>query len=153
MDHLPCNQILLFAPPDYQHSDWTPELVLEAYGLSLELELGPCIIMGKNELFQLFFFNLEFGNHVYILNQFPHSFKIGCALKTLDWASSISILRLSSISLCISSSCLTKLSSRKGSGFVHSLGSGFGGICIYLTKAHSTISSIAITSIKSDTKK
>lgn len=56
-----------------------------------------------------------------------YSFKIGCALNLLIWASSLSILSLSSISLCTSSSCLTKLSSSKGSGFVHCFGSGFGG--------------------------
>lgn len=58
-----------------------------------------------------------------------YSFRTGWALNILILVSSSSILRLSSISLCISSSCLTKLSSWKGSGFVQCLGSGFGGIC------------------------
>ena len=59
-----------------------------------------------------------------------YSFNTGCALKILIWASCSSILLLSSISLCNSSSCLTRLSNWKGSGFVHCLGSGFGGTCI-----------------------
>lgn len=58
-----------------------------------------------------------------------YSFKMGWALNNLLWASSISNLRLSAISLCISSSCLIKLSNSKGSGFVHGFGSGFGGTC------------------------
>lgn len=56
-----------------------------------------------------------------------HSFSTGWALTILLWASSLSILCLSSISLCCSNSCLTKLSSWKPSGLVHGLGSGFGG--------------------------
>lgn len=51
----------------------------------------------------------------------------GCALNTLLWASSLSILILSSISFRISSSCLATLSNLNGSGFVHCLDSGFGG--------------------------
>lgn len=58
-----------------------------------------------------------------------YSFRTGWALKFLILVSSSSILRLSSISFCISSSCLTRLSNWKGSGLVHCLGSGFGGIC------------------------
>lgn len=60
---------------------------------------------------------------------YSYSFKMGWALNILLWASSISILRLSSISLWISSSCLIKLSNWKGSGLVHGFGSGFGGTC------------------------
>lgn len=59
-----------------------------------------------------------------------YSFMTGCALNILNRAASCSILCLSSISLCISSSCLTKLSNWNGSGWVHCFGSGFGGICI-----------------------
>ena len=56
-----------------------------------------------------------------------HSFSIGWALTILLWASSHSVLSLSSVSLCSSSSCRTKLSSWKPSGLVQGFGSGFGG--------------------------
>lgn len=62
-----------------------------------------------------------------VKGQVTYSFITGCALKSLFWASSLSILLLSSISLRISSSCLTRLSKWNGSGCVHCLGSGFGG--------------------------
>lgn len=63
-----------------------------------------------------------------LIPQSSYSMKIGCALNKLILASSSSNLFLSSISLLISSSCLMRLSSSKGSVFVHGLGSGFGGI-------------------------
>lgn len=121
----PCYQILISAVPSHQHAAQIVELQWEVSALSPEVGWDPC----DKDYKRLFMYLARGKGHILreMAAYATHSFSTGWALTILLWASSLSILCLSSISLCCSSSCLTKLSSWKPSGLVQGFGSGFGG--------------------------